>query len=154
MERAEARVDVHPVRPRADGQYPGAEPAEYAGRYAVGRAVGAVEGDGDPAQIEREAAAQELDVLGLGLVVVDELADLRAARTGRTIRSVEPLLDLGLPRVGELGAFGREELDAVVLERIVRGAEHDASVSLQPPREQRDPRRRQDPDGKAIRTGG
>jgi len=67
--------------------------------------VGAVERDRDRAQIEREAAAEELDVLGLGLSVVDQRADLFATSPRRTIRSRQPLLDLGLPRVRELGAL-------------------------------------------------
>ena len=153
VERAEAGVDVDAVRPCADRQHPGAEPAEHARRHAVGRAVGAVERDRDRAEIEGEAAAEELDVLGLGAVVVHERPDLRAPGAWCPIRRGEPLLDLDLPRVRELGAFGREELDAVVLERVVRGAEHDAAMSLQAACQKGDARRREHPDRKAIGAG-
>src|SRR6058998_603485 len=50
-------------------------------------------------EIEREAGAKEVDVVGLGAIVVHELADLRAASPGRLVLLAEPPLDLGLPRV-------------------------------------------------------
>jgi len=81
---------------------------------------------------------REVDVVGLGAVVVDELADLRAARAGCLVLLADPPLDLGLPGVGELGSLRREELDAVVLERVMGGAQHDAAVRVEPAREHRD----------------
>ena len=53
--------------------------------------------------------------------------------------SVEQRLDLLLRGVGELVPVAVEELDAVVLRRVVRGGDHDAEVE----REQRDRRGRQ-----------
>ena len=68
------------------------------------------------------------------LEVVDA-AFLLAAR-----RLVEQRLDLLLRRVRELAAVAVEELDAVVLGRVVRGGDDGAEIE----REQRDGRRRQD----------
>ena len=56
------------------------------------------------------------------------------------LASVEQRLDLLLEGVGELVPVAVEELDAVVLRRVVRGGDHDAQVE----REQGDRRRRQD----------
>ena len=53
---------------------------------------------------------------------------------------VEQRLDLLLRRVRELPAVAVEELDAVVLRRVVRGGDDGAEIE----REQRDGRRRQD----------
>ena len=46
-------------------------------------------------------------------------------------------LDLALDRLGELLAAAREHLDAVVLERIVRGGDHDARVEAAGARQDR-----------------
>ena len=153
MERAEARVDVHAIGAGADRQHPGAESAKHPRRHPVRRPMGAVDGDREGAEIEGEAATEELHVLGLGTVVVDRRADLRTASAGRPVQRVQPLFDFSLPCVRELGAFGREQLDAVVLERIVRGTEHDAAMSRQAARQEGDARRREHPDGKAIGAG-
>ena len=66
-------------------------------------------------------------------------------------RLVEQRLDLLLGRVRELAAVSVEELDAVVLGRVVRGGDDGAEVE----REQRDGRRRQDAreHGMAARRG-
>src|SRR5204863_7348608 len=99
---------------------------------------------------EREAAQRQV-------VAVRALAELdvaparvvepaRAAELGRA----DPLLlggergfDLGLPRVGQLLAARGEELDAVVGERVVRGAYDHAEVEAKRARQVRDARRRQ-----------
>ena len=154
MERADALVDIGPRRPRAERQDPRPEPPEGARRHTIRRAVGAVEDDREPAEVERERGAEEVDVVGLRSVVLDQLADPRAPRPRRLVGPAEPPLDLVFPRVGELRALRGEELDAVVLELIVRGAQHDAAVRLEPAREERDGRRRQDADRVAVGAGG
>src|SRR5437867_922005 len=154
VERAAPGADVGAVGPHTDRDHLGAETPEHAWRDAVSRAVGAVAGDREAAQVERRAGAQEVDVHRLRPVVAHQRADLRSAGAGRAIRALEPLLDVGLPRVRKLGPLGREELDAVVLERIVRGAEHDATVSLEATREHRDAGGGQHTDGVTVGAGG
>jgi hypothetical protein len=64
------------------------------------------------------------------------------------------LLDQRLDLVGELAAAGVEELDAVVLVGIVRGADHDAEVALEALREIRDTRRGQRADQHHVDARG
>ena len=71
-------------------------------------------------------------------ILIGELVvSLHAATVG--CAGIEKRLDLLLDRVGELGAVAVEELDAVVLRRVVRGGDDGAEIE----REQRDRRRRQ-----------
>src|SRR5205809_5179952 len=154
VERAAAGVDVPAVGAGADRQDAGAEPPEDARRHAIRRAVGAVEHDGEPAELEREGPAEEVDVVRLRARVGDEAADLGAPRARRTVVALEALLDLVLPGVGELRALRGEQLDAVVLERVVRRAEDDAAVGAELLREERDRRRREHADGVAVGAGG
>ena len=71
-----------------------------------------------------EAALDEFDVAAAG--VVEPLGAAELARRGaRSLAAVLELrLDLRLDLVGELVAVGAEQLDAVVLEGIVRGRDH------------------------------
>jgi hypothetical protein len=54
-------------------------------------------------------------------------------------------LEIGLDLVGQLEAVGGEDLDAVVLIRVVRRADDDARVGAHRRRDERDPGRRQRP---------
>jgi hypothetical protein len=78
-------------------------------------------------------------VIGTGAVV--EQPDLAVARP--PARRELPF-DLVLEVVGQLVPEGPEELDAVVLGRVVRGADHDAGAGLELGREERDRGRRLD----------
>ena len=154
MERPALGVDVRAVRAGADRENAGTEAPEDARRHAVGRAVGAVERDREAGEVEREAPAEELDVLGLRARVGDEPADPGAPRARRAVVALEALLDRVLPGVGELGALRGEQLDAVVLEQVVGRAEHDATVGAELLREEGDRRRREHADGVALGAGG
>src|SRR5204862_288633 len=102
LERPPASVaSASPVSAATPGRAR-AEPPEDARRHAIGRAVGAVEHDGEPAEVEREGPAEEVDVVRLRARVGDEAADPGAARPGRAVLALEALLDLVLPGVGEL----------------------------------------------------
>src|SRR5690242_10419725 len=74
-----------------------------------------------------------------------DLVDLAAARA----RLVEQGLDLLLLVVGQLLTVAIEELDAVVLGRVVRRGDHAAEIE----RQQRDGRRRQDSGDDRIAAG-
>src|SRR5439155_24639651 len=154
MERPAAGVDVPAIGAGTDRQDAGAEPPEDARRHAIRRAVGAVEHDREPAELEREGPAEEVDVVRLRARVGDEAADPGAPRARRAVLALEALLDLVLPGVGELRALRGEQLDAVVLERVVGRAEHDSAVGAKPFREERDRRGREHADRVALGTGG
>src|SRR5207249_563934 len=142
------------VGPRRHGHHARAEPPEDARPHAERRAVRAVDDHGESGEVQRETAREEVDVVLLRAVVVDEAADVGAVRARRHVRRRQPCLDLLLPRVGELRALRREELDAVVLERVVGGGEHDAAVGIERAREERDARRREHADRVAVGAGG
>ena len=114
------------------------------GRQPGIRSVGRVDRDPHPGQIDAEALEDVLEVrVGRDLDVLDlALVDSRRRR--------EQLLDLLLRDVRQLVALRVEELDAVVLRRVVGGRDDDAQVE----REQCDGRRGQHPAQDAVATGG
>ena len=138
--RAAARVDVAPVGIEPDRDHARAERHERVGRDRGGGAVGAVEHDADPAQVE------PLEALGQGPAIAPRgvaAGDHRAEAAGRH-RRMQPRLDLGLLLVGELVAVGAEELDPVVAVGVVRGRDHGAEVEAVTPHGDRRRRRRGD----------
>ena len=116
----------------ADRRHLGAELLERLGRDRRVRAVRAVDADPEAGEVAAEALD---DVLEVAVRRDVDAVDLAAAGA----LGVEQRLDLLLGGVGQLAALRVEELDAVVLGRVVRGGDHDAEVE----REQRDRRRRQ-----------
>ena len=117
----------------ADRRHVGAEPLEGLRRDPRVGAVGAVDDDPEPGEVGAEALDDVLEVaVGRDADAVDRLRCVRSRR-------VEQRLDLLLGRVRQLLPVAVEELDAVVLGRVVRGGDDRAEVE----REQRDGRRRQ-----------
>ena len=131
--RAAADVDVRAVGLVADRVHLRAALLERRRGEPGVRAVRAVDDDPEPGQIGAEAVEHVLEV-GVGRDL--DALDRPLVDGGR--RS-EQRLDLLLRRIGELAPLRVEELDAVVLGRVVRGGDDDAEVE----REQRDGRRRQ-----------
>ena len=154
MRRADAVVDVDAVRLGADGDDVRAELVEYRRRHVVGGAVRAVDDDAPALEIElgRERALAEFDVAAAGVLDPARLAELRRRHAGE--RLVHHALDRVLDAVGKLGARLREELDPVVVEGIVRGADHDAGGKAQRARQVRDRRRGQRPGQIDVDAGG
>ncbi len=136
---------------RLDGR---AELGEHLRRDLIRRAVRAVEHDRKSAQAERgrHGRLAELGVARGGVLDADHLAD----RFGVDRRELgfELALDRVLDVVVELLAGRREELDAVVLVRIVRSADHDAGARAQAARQIRDGRRRHRAEQAHVRAGG
>ena len=97
------------------------------GAASVHGAVGAVDGDAQPRQVERDALDDVPDVALDGALDGVGAADLLAAQRDEVV-AADVLLDLGLFVVGELEAEVAEELDAVVGEGVVRGRHDDAGV--------------------------
>jgi hypothetical protein len=98
------------------------------------RAVAAVDDDPDPLEGAREAG-EEVDVVG-GLVGdIDGLPGL--LQPGGDGLAAEELLDGLLGGVGDLEALGGDQLDAVVLGRVVGRGDDDAERAAPEPRERR-----------------
>lgn len=132
----------------------GAQFAEHMRSDVVGGAVGGVDHQLQPVEIQvvREGALAEFDVAALGVGHAARAAQFFRADAAQ--RLVHRLLDGGLDVVGQLHAMGGEELDAVVLVRIVRGADHDTGGQAQRARQVGHGRRRDGPGQQHVDTGG
>ena len=97
----------------------------------------------------------ELDVAPGRIVDALGAAELGGGRErlGEVVALHAPL-DLQLDRVGELVAVRPEQLDAVVLVRIVRGRDHDPEIAAHHARQHRDRRRRQRPQQHHVHAHG
>ncbi len=119
--RAGPVVDVEAVGAYPDRNDIGAQLVEHVRGDMVSGAVGAVDDDLQPAQVERgrEGALAEFDVAARGVVHPPRLAEL-----GRFLAldlATEALFDLRFHFVRQLAAVGGKKLDAVVLIGVVRG---------------------------------
>ncbi len=126
MRRAIAGIDVETVGLDAHGDHVGAQLVEHRRRHVIAGAVRAVDDDPPAMQVEfgRKGALAELHVPAGGIVDAPRLAE-RRRRYARQ-RSAHSALDRFLDVVTQLGTRRGEELDAVVVEWIVRCADHDA----------------------------
>ena len=138
MGRAAALVDVAAVGLGGHRLHIRAQAAEDLRRHAVGGPMGAVEQHAQPRQVERLEARLELAQVVSARAV--ELAH-PAGRRRETLARKHRALHLALHRVGQLEAVGAEELDAVVLVRVVRGRHHAGEVEAEAADEQRRARR-------------
>ncbi len=132
---ATADVDVRPVGPVADRGHVGAEPLECGGRQPGHGPVGRVAGDPQAVEGRAEALDEHVDV---ALAEPVGAHGLPGGCRGRFVG--EERLDLELLLVGQLDALAREDLDAVVLGRVVARRD-DRATRL---REERNRRRRED----------
>ena len=94
----------------------------------IGRAVGAVQGHLEPLELHahRDGALAEFDVAAVGIH-----HPLGLAQPGRVDGShglVQFRLDGVFHLIGQLEALGGEELDAVVIKRVVRGTDDDTGA--------------------------
>ena len=92
----------------------------------ISGAMGAVDDQLNPMQIKarREASFAELDISSGGIIDAPRFAERVGAHAAH--RLVEGGLDLQFHLVRQLVAVGRKKLDAVVVEGIVRGTDHNA----------------------------
>jgi hypothetical protein len=126
---AAAVVDVQPVRRVADRDDLGAEPAQRGGRGDGGRSVRRVHHHLEAVEPVGHGADE---VVHVALDPVGEVGDPPDARAHRTLPGLlEPRLDGVLDLVVQLVAAAREELDPVVLGRVVARREHHAEVGLE-----------------------
>ena len=127
-------VDVGAVRAVADRDHLGAEPLERRRRDARVGAVGAVDPDPEALELLSEALDHMVDVTAVDDV---EVVDPPLVRVPGSF--AEQRLDLLLRVVRQLLPVAVEELDAVVLRRIVGGRDDRAEIEC----EQGDGRRRE-----------
>jgi hypothetical protein len=138
--RADLVVDVEAVRLDADLEDFGAQFPQRRRRHLVGRAIGAIEHDAQAAEVDAlgQGALGEFDVARLRRLVAMRPADVAAfdslLEQSLSISSSISVLDL----VGELVAVGAEQLDAVVVVRVVRGRDHHAQIGAQRARQHGD----------------
>ena len=128
MGGAHIAVDVQTIGRAADAHHLGPELMQYGRRDLVGSAMGRIDHDLQTleGQIAGKRGFAKLDVTAGGIVEAPRLAQV--GRGGPLRRLVQGGLDLALPVVAEFAALGAEELDAVVLERVVAGADHHAQT--------------------------
>src|SRR3954471_2931087 len=119
MSRAAAQVDVAPVRLLADDDRLETETREKLRRHGRGRAVGTIDRKDESLESSglRKDGSQMIEV-GTGQIDRAHWPGLAAARLPGGIG--KDRFDGALIALGELLAFAREHLDAVVFERIVR----------------------------------
>ncbi len=135
-------VDVQPVRLSGKHDDFGTQFTEDARRYLIGRTMRAVDNDLQTGEIGpgRHAALAELDVAARCIIDSRHLTDLARLDDGHW--RIQQLFDHQLQFIGQLGTFAGEELDAVVIMRVVRSTDHDAGFSLERTRQISDGRRR------------
>ena len=145
VERPAIAIDVLAVGLAGERRHARTEFLDHLGSDPVTGTVGRVHDDLHA--VERQVAGKAVlgeDVIPAeGVIDAEGLADLGSGRA-QVVDGVREhqFLDLRLQVVGELEAVGGEELDAVVLEGIVRGGDDDARVGTQAACEERDARRR------------
>ncbi len=153
MGRADAVVDVQPVRLDPERDHLGPELPQHLRRGAVGGAMGAVDHHPEPVEPQalREGGLGVFDIAAAAVVDAPGPAD--QLRLGQRDLARHDRLDLGLGLVGELEAVRAEELDAVVRGRIVAGRDHDAEIGPHRPGEITDRRGRHRPEQQDVHAG-
>jgi hypothetical protein len=111
--------------------------------------VGAVDDDAQPGQVGLPRLDEVVDVVLRRTGVRAQPADGRA-RGALVVGALQELLDALLLGVGELVALRAEELDAVVLDRVVARGDHRAGVGTELRGEERDAGRREDAEGDDV----
>ena len=123
-------IDVEAVGFDADRHHVGAEFPECVGRNAVCGAVGAVDDDAQAIKrkIARQGALGEFNVAVMH--AIDALGAAEIAAGGEPLGEIgrHELFDLVFGLVGQLVAVGPEQLDAVVVERVMRRRNHDPKI--------------------------
>ena len=142
--RAAVDVDVQAVGTAADDVGVGAEGVKDALGHLPGAAVGAVEADAEALVRARGEGDQIADVAVASGGVVDRAADGVALGVGELLVGVEIGLDPVEDGLLHLLAVAVDELDAVVVEGVVAGGDHDAAVEVVGARDERHARGRGD----------
>ncbi len=145
-------VDVHAVPIAVDRDHVGAKPSECLGCGNRGSPVPAVHGDLQPGQVSLDGPDGVRDVALHPVGERDRLADAASRGTLPIARGDGELLYLVLDLVRQLEAVPTEELDPVVLGRIVRRGDDNAAVALQLARQERHSGRGYDAGKESVRA--
>jgi hypothetical protein len=116
-------VDVEAVRIDADRNHIGAQFPQCFRHHLVGGAVGAIDHHAQAveAEIARQRALGEFDVAVMHAVDTAGAPQAGTLRQPLVERFIQQLLDLLFDIVGQFETLRAEQLDAVVLEQIMRG---------------------------------
>jgi hypothetical protein len=142
MRRPAMMVDVGPVRRHAHRDHLGPQFPQHLRRRAIGRAIGAVDHHLQPIQPQARRKARLDELLIAAPPVLDPLGAADVFRLGGRDLALDHRLDLGLGGIRQLEPVRPEELDAVVLVRVVAGRDHHAEVRPHAARQIPDRRRR------------
>jgi hypothetical protein len=137
--RAAFVVDIEAVGLDPHGDHLGVELPQRLRRHAIAGAVGAVHDHAQPAErkVARQGALGEFDIAILHAVDAFGAAEVGPFRQPLEKLGIDQRFDLMLDLVGQLEAVRAEELDAVVVERIVRGRDHHAEIAAHGARQHR-----------------
>ena len=155
-----AQVDVPAVGMVPDDDRLEPQAGQQRRRDSRRRAVRAVDRQSETAGSERTCLASQRVRFRKHRAQVIEIGpdEIRLRNAGRLAVSCPPRrvgddrLDLALHALGKLRTSARKHLDAVVLERVVRSGDHDASLVARRPREVGDGRRRHDAGARHARA--
>ena len=152
--RTDVPIDVQSVRADANGVDVGAQFTKHARRHLIGRTVRAVQRNLQPLELQfaRHRTLAELHVARPGIVDAGRLAE--PFRADGEKRLVDGGLDLGFSGVVEFFTLRGEQLDAVVLVRIVRCRNHYPGIGPERSNQLGHRRRRQRPQHAHIGPGG
>ncbi len=152
MRRAAVAVDVETVRRHADPNHLRAEFRQHGRRNPVGGTIGAIDDDFEVAEIEAAGCRclDGLDVSALHVVQPLGAPDRRGVRERHVRRRHHERLDPALDGIRQLESVRAEQLDAVVLVRIVRSRDHHADIGTHRSRQEAHGGRRDRPQEKDI----
>ena len=151
MGGAAAIIDVGPIGRVSEHTQVCLEPGEEHRGGLEGRPIGAVESDLEAAQLVFGDSGEVIDVALQGIAVEEPCPDV-GPDLGPRLRRAQPVLELSLHFVGELGAAGSEELDPVVLRRVVGSGDDGAHRRPRGCGEIADPSAGQDADVDGVDT--
>ena len=141
---AAVRVDVVSVRFIVDDIGLRTERFEYALRDLPGSSIGHIKTDSHALESVFAHADEMADVTVPAIDIVDGPADLFAACRRDVQLPVDVIFDLEDRILIHLLTIAVQQLDAIVVIRVVRCGDHDPAVELIDPRDIRDGRRRGD----------
>ena len=131
MGGADAIVDVLAIGRDAEGNDFRTQFPERRGCDLIGRAMGAIDHDLQPVQANPvgQGRLYRMDIAPPRIVDPPCAADVGGS--GQRLFDRQHRLDRQLVRVGEFEAVGTEQLDAVILIRVVAGGDHHPDIGAQ-----------------------
>ncbi len=123
-----AIIDIRAIRGDAHGDHLGPQFPQHIGRRLIGGAIGAIDHHLQPVQPQPGRKGGLDEFLIPPAPILDPLGPPYVFGLGRRDVAIKQRLDLGLGLIAQLKAVGAKELDAIVLMRVVAGADHHAQI--------------------------